>query len=509
MARSLAWLSDRRTIIIMAVALFALAMLYFNGPHFGIEFTGGTRLPIILEKPVSKTTMEEVVNTIKIRTTKFGLTQVIVRSVGDQRIDVEVSQSDPTFINDIQNILKSEGKFEGIIDGRVAVTGSDIISGSIREDPVIQGNDVRWGVSFIITQDGAKRFGNAAFGKANYPVNLFLDRSEDTGILIREKEYYNENVTNAEQDEAVKSVLNFSKNVVILIDDNATERILESNKSRFIVESNETKIIAFLKEKNFTVVEHTLQEIKPKVTKSNSQTIVEEWNAIGLLSAPALSPNLATGTAGQQYRIEGAAPGSTYDERRESAAAEMKKLRSILSGGALPVRIELGSTITVPPSLGKEFLNYSVIGIIAAAIAVSLVVLIRYKSITHVMPLIFVATTQMIILISILAVFGTLDLATIAGIFGALGTSVDAQMVVSDELLNRKIESKDEAKRRLSKAFYINTRSSMVLLLVLLPLLFSSIVEIIGFVTATVLGSIIGVTLTIQTYSAVIDKQEI
>ena len=125
------------------------------------------------------------------------------------------------------------------------------------------------------------------------------------------------------------------------------------------------------------------------------------------------------------------------------------------------------------------------------------------------MPLIFVATTQMIILISILAVFGKLDLATIAGIFGALGTSVDAQMVVSDELLNRKIESKDEAKRRLSKAFYINTRSSMVLLLVLLPLLFSSIVEIIGFVTATVLGSIIGVTLTIQTYSAVIDKQEI
>lgn len=65
MAGSLAWLRDRRILIITAIALVALAVLYHNGVHFGIEFTGGTRIPITLEKPVSKATMEDVVNNIK------------------------------------------------------------------------------------------------------------------------------------------------------------------------------------------------------------------------------------------------------------------------------------------------------------------------------------------------------------------------------------------------------------------------------------------------------------
>jgi len=508
MASSWAWLKDKRVIVITIITLLALAMMYGSGVKFGIEFTGGTRIPITLEKAVSKTTMEEIVNNMKIRTTKFGLTQVVVRSVGDQRIDVEVSQEDPAFVAEIQKILKSEGKFEAIIDGRVAVTGNDIVSNSIREEPEITGSNIQWAVSFVITQEGAKRFGDTAYGKANYPVNLFLDRAEDTVILIRESDlFYSENFTKDEQTEAVKTILDFGNNTVIFIDDRTNETILASNKTKFILDSNETQLVAFLTQKNFSFIPQSKQDLVPKIQKVSQKIIVEEWKAIGLLSAPTLSPNLATGTAGQMYKIEGTAVGNTDDERREYAVAEMKKLKSILSGGALPVRIELGSAITVPPSLGKEFLNYSIVGIVAAAIAVAFIVLLRYRTLAHLLPLIYVSITQLVILVSVLGVFGTLDLSTIAGIFGALGSSVDTQMVVTDELLSRKVENKEEAKRRLTKSFYINSRSAIVLFFVLLPLLFSNIVEIIGFVTATVFGAILGVVITRYVYSAVIDLQ--
>ena len=173
----------------------------------------------------------------------------------------------------------------------------------------------------------------------------------------------------------------------------------------------------------------------------------------------------------------------------------------------MPVSIELGSAITIPPSLGREFLNFSVIGGVVAFGAVLLVIAIRFRSIQSLVPMAFVALSEMVILVSILGSIGTLDLATIAGLFGAMGISVDAQTIVTDELLSKPLSGRDEGKRRISKAFYIVTRDAGVLVLVMLPLLFSGLVEIIGFVTATMLGSIIGVLITTQTYNAVVDSQ--
>lgn len=133
MPHSLGWLKDKRTIAITIVALLLIALVVIRGINYGIEFTGGTRIPITLEKSVTSTVMGDMVNTIKTRTSKFGLQQVIVRSVGDRQIYVELPQSDPASVSNIETILKAEGKFEALIDGKVAVTGEDIVSGSIRD----------------------------------------------------------------------------------------------------------------------------------------------------------------------------------------------------------------------------------------------------------------------------------------------------------------------------------------------------------------------------------------
>ena len=512
---SLSWIADKRVLFVALLVVASLALLYLNGMHFGLEFTGGTRIPVTLEKPVTKATMDDILTTIKIRVTKFGLSQVVVRSVGDQQVYVELSQStSQEYISQVQTILRSEGKFEAIIDGQVALSGDNIVSGSVRNMAETSGENVRWGVAFVINQDGAKQFANAAYGKGNYPVNLFLDRTEESALLIKES-YINSSLSISEAKSAMEKVAGYGNNIIIYTDasgmtpEKVVDAVIASNKTKATVSRNETELIDLLRARNITIDDNDDSDMLPEiVSMGNLGGInVNQWPVIGLLSAPTLSPNLATGQSVQQFSIEGPAKGATYQEKQVFATDEMKKIRSILSGGALPVGIELGSAITVPPSLGREFLKYSAIGMIAAALVVFLIVALRYRHISHLLPLLFIAGSQMTILVCFMTAVGTLDLSTIAGLFGTLGTSVDYQIIMTDELIGKEAGGKDEAKRRLEKAGYIITRDVAILIVVMMPLMFSNIVEIIGFVTTTLLGSILGIGITLLTYNAVIDHQ--
>ncbi len=518
---SLAWLRDNRVLFVIALTLGSLILLYFQGAHLGLEFTGGTRIPITLEKSVSKATMDDIVGIIKSRITKFGLSQVTVRSIGDQQLYVELPQSsDQTYVQQVKDILSSEGKFEAIIDGNVALTGEYIVSGSIQESARSSGDSVKWGVTFVVTQNGAKMFSNAAYGKANYPVNLFLDKAEDSVVVIRELYFENSTLSVQEIYSELNKVVLYGDNSVVFADptENASAQaslVFLQNKSKVIISEDEQELISAITEINsrldnksrVKVIAKPQQEMIPDVVNMGLEgNSVNQWGAIGLLSAPTLSPALATGQTSQRFSIEGTAKGDTFAERQAYALAETSRIKSILSGGALPVSIELGSIITVPASLGSEFLKYSVIGMMVAGLTVLLFIAFRYRHPEHILPLVFVAGTQLTILVCFMAAVGTLDLATIAGLFGTLGTSVDYQIVITDEILGRGAGGKDEAKRRLDKAKYILTRDVGVLTVVMLPLMFSNIVEVIGFATTTLLGSLLGVGITTLVYNAVIDK---
>jgi len=521
MANSAAWLKDKKVLFIALLAIVSIGWASYNGLNFGIEFTGGTRIPILLEQSVTNEVMDEMLNQIKIRTTKFGLTQVVVKGIGDRQINVELSQGDPAFVREIQTILNSEGKFEAIIDGKVALTGENIVSESIRTeaqgsstDPNSASADQGWGISFVITTNGVSQFGDAALGKGDFPVYLFLDKAENSVIFIRENELYNDTVDIEDLNDAIEEILSYVNSTLVLIEDIQTNGTIDltliekSNKTKFIVQETETELIQILKSKNYSVSTVESDKISPAMTTVISvDPFIDEWGAIGLISSPQLSPDIASGGIGQSFRITGRSAGDTFQERVDYSNAQVRLLKSTLSGGALPVSIELGSAITIPPSLGKEFLNFSVIGAVIAFGAVFFLIILRFRNPYHLLPLAFVAVTQMSILISILGSIGTLDLATIAGLFGAMGISVDAQIVATDELFGKPLSGRNEAKRRVKKAMYIITRGTGLLTLVMFPLMFSGLVEIIGFITATMLGSILGMVITTQVYNAIANSQ--
>ena len=237
-----------------ALVILSLLNIGLNGMKFGIDFSGGTRIPVILEQAVPAETMNELVQTIKTRASVLGLTEVRVRAIGDTEIDVEIPSSDETQIKFIEDVLSHQGVYFGVVDGKIAITGEDIYSTSIRPSQLqeLQQSGADWGVDFSITKVGAENFAKAVKGKPNYPLFMFLDRPNDAVIFISEAELQAGAPPSAEISELVagaKSALSLEdeKSIELYLVDEM-ENNLEKNESpwetmNITPKSNKTKAI--------------------------------------------------------------------------------------------------------------------------------------------------------------------------------------------------------------------------------------------------------------------------
>jgi preprotein translocase subunit SecD len=508
-------LRDRRIILLAVVIIGALALTYFHGLKFGIDFSGGIRIPVLLEKAVDGTTMDEMVRTIGVRAAAFGLTEVKVRAIGSDEIYVEVPASDPKLVSDIEELLSKQGVFTGVVDGKSALRGDDIFTGTIVSRPsqsIQSGAD--WEVDFSVTKDGAERFSSAAKGKANYPIYLFLDRPSDSIMLISKEDLKHDLLTyrgGALSDDEVRRI---AENALKLEDDNITLYLLgdanvsslepKTNRTRAIISKNTTADVkSALKEKGFILLEKEEAEMMPKFSINSAQpsmSSIDKWEAVGLLSAPRLSAGVTEGIPNYGYSITGAAEGEGT-EKTLNAQKDAKEIESILKGGALPVQISIGSTTIIPAPLGEQFLYMSAVGALIALCAVGALVAIRYRTLKAVVPIIIISICEAIILVSVVGFF-TIDLGAMAGIIGSMGVSVDAQIVITDELLKS-----GEAKVKLKKAFSIVITTATVAIVAMLPLLlFSGLVAIIGFATSTILGAFLGIAVSRPAYGAIAEK---
>jgi preprotein translocase subunit SecD len=90
-----------------------------------------------------------------------------------------------------------------------------------------------------------------------------------------------------------------------------------------------------------------------------------------------------------------------------------------------------------------------------------------------------------------------------AGIIAAIGVGVDAQIVITDELLKKTSGTQQE---RLENAFGIITTNVTVAIFAMVPLLFSGMVEIIGFAISTILGALLGLLISRPSYAALVQN---
>jgi len=489
-----------------AIIFLALFNVGLHGMKFGIDFSGGTRIPVILESPASSTLMDEMVNTIKKRASAFGLTEVKVRAVGETQINVEVPSSDPEFIKSVEDVLARQGVYIGIVDGKESMRGDYILPGTIYRVPpqALRGED--WGVSFSVNREGAEHFAEAVKGKANYPIYMFLDRPNDAVVVATWEELKGEStlVDETGMKNAMAECLRLDGNEIglHLYNGDLGNLTPKTNRTKAVISKTLSEQIGGqLEAKGFQLQIVEDSDIAPKFLMSNDVQgiLIEEWKAVGLLSSPRLSPSITTGIPNYGYQIGGMAEG-TGTQKTQNAYNNERKIESILKGGALPIQISIGSKTIIPAPLGEEFLKLSILGLGLSLVAISLLVSLRYRKVSILFPIIAISVSEMIILLSVIGSF-TIDLAGMAGIIAAIGVGVDSQIVITDELL-KKEGTKDE---KLAKAFEIVTTTVTVAVFAMVPLLFSGMVEIIGFAISTILGALLGLLISRPAYAAIIE----
>lgn len=397
------FIKDYRVILLVVLLIGSIAAISAFGIQQGLDLRGGSTIQIHLEQPVDADTMSKVTTVLDKRLNAFGVKDVKVRASGNQDVIVEIAGVKP---DEVASIVGTPGKFEAKIQNQTVLTGADIVTVS---PPQVVGNTGQ--VPFKITVEGAQRFAAAARGKANVPVDMYLD-----------------------------------------------------NK---------------------------------------------------LVSSPQVAPELANGVP--QTDVQITIPANS----KADAEKQARDTQIVLQSGALPVSVQIVGISSVSAELGAQFLNGALIAGLLALIVVSIIVFLRYRNPMLVLPIIFTSIAELILILGAAAVVKwNIDLAAIAGILAAIGTGVDDQIIITDEVLRGKETEKKGRRRRrtglqvkIKGAFFIIFASAATLIAAMLPLAYvglsrgaTGIGILSGFAFTTILGVLIGIFITRPVYAKFIER---
>ena len=208
------------------------------------------------------------------------------------------------------------------------------------------------------------------------------------------------------------------------------------------------------------------------------------------------------GKAARDILISGPGIGLNEDEALSDANDNMKKLQTVLITGALPTSLEIVKMDSISPTLGSTFEKNALNAALFAILAVAVVIFIRYRKIKIALPMAIISSSEALIILGFLTLIKyNLDLAAIAGIIAAVGTGVDDQVVITDEVLGKESVN---WKERYKKAFFIIFTAYLTTVLAMIPLWLAGVGLLRGFAIATIAGVTIGVFITRPAFASII-----
>jgi preprotein translocase subunit SecD len=213
------------------------------------------------------------------------------------------------------------------------------------------------------------------------------------------------------------------------------------------------------------------------------------------------------GRAETEISISGSGTGLTQQEAMTDATDNMKRLQTILITGSLPVKLIIEDTNNVSPVLGSEFIQNTLFVGLMAMIFVILAIVIRYRKIIVSVPVAITLVSEVVILLGFAAIIGwNIDLIAIAAIIIAIGTGVDSQIVIIDEISGKHQEEATGWKDKIKNAFFIIMVSYFTMVVAMLPLLSAGAGLLKGFAITTILGVSIGVFITRPAFAVIAEN---
>ncbi|MBU1939980.1 hypothetical protein KKH30_04400 [Candidatus Micrarchaeota archaeon] len=536
-----------RIILLVALLLMSFLLIGMKGLDLGVDFKGGTMFQIHLSEPVDDASqMNTIKSIIQQRMDSYGLKDTKVTPWGNEFIIAQIAETDPDAIAELETLLRTQGKFEATLDGEVLFEGSDIIQ--IVKDPgrgygFREENDsIRWDLPFVLKQEAARKFSHAVFHRctatgyaeagAQYDCDstyFFIDRPVNSIIVISSAQYAEDSqallLGNRSEDitpgtEIEELFLNAALPYFIVDENFSAENLVELSvlpgnyKQAIILPSLPQEMKEQLIAQGLLLKE-ILPESAGSVAFDSAGNPVNSfgtstpwvWQVTGAQQTIALSPGITgwepyVATVEEQkifadLFITGSA------ENMDAAQSHLQNLTILLETGSLPVPIDNISKETISPLLGQEFLQSVFLIGIVALVVVSLAIFVRYRKIKLTIPIAATGLSEVIIILGFASLIDwNLDLAAVAGIIAAVGTGVDDQIIITDELMRGEEATAGSLLNRVKRAFFIIMAAAATTIATMLPIIIFGFGfgKLVGFAVTTIAGVLIGVFITRPAY---------
>ena len=519
-------LKSWRLIFFLLFLLASFVIIGAKGIDFGIDFKGGSLFQIEFDEPVKS--LEEkvkITNTVQQRVDWTGLKDTTVNFFGERFVIVQVAETRQETIERIESLLRRQGRFEVLLEGKRIFTGEDIIE--ISKNPQQgygfqrQEGGVNWFLPFVLKSGAAENFKAQTFHKCTLVsfdpgtgkqydcerTYFFIDRSNNA-VIVLPRELFE---SDKQKFLAGNPIDGQPSDIEI------DEVLLNSGAELFIVEATglkpeqDNKLLEVVKQKKQTIVPPDLDnELRQKLVSlgfelsevpfpSNEQQ-PWLWNATGLRQVISLSEDVANMDVA---KLEDASPLSTLLIRGsasdlKTAQQRLSDLEVLLESGSLSVSVKSISKESISPLLGEKFLTVTGIAGIIALLVVTLIVFLRYRVVKLVIPIMFISISEVIITIALSSLISKFDLGAVAGLLAAVGTGVNDQIVISDELTKGVREAEVSLSSRIKRAFFIVVAAAATVIAVMTPIILIGfgLGKLVGFAITTITGVLVGVLIT-------------
>lgn len=455
--------------------------------NLGMDFVGGIR---VLLKPLYKNTtlrenvtknltkkelVDRTISTLKTRMNIYGLKEMSFQSVksieGEYFVQIEMAGASKKEINEL---LGKQGEFEAFIprlvefeNGKGNLTLQDkTYSFSYQNGSIIHKENKFNANGTFYLDDLYFKVWNVSSNRTILGARVFTSRD------IKHVYMYGR-----EAPPVRKSNGGYEFKFQVLVSDEGAERFAKVTS-------------------DIPIVTDPTSEEKKGHLRSNLHLFIDKKEVSSLRIVASLK--------GRAYTTPLITGGAAT---REDAEKEKRKLQSILRSGALPVKVKTVRIDKISASLGKEFLKSVVIAGFGALLTVIAIVYLRYREKKIILPMVLISLCEILIILGVASLIQwTIDLAAIAGIIAAIGTGVDDQIIMSDESLRGGREIKYGIKQKIKRAFFIVLGAAATTIAAMTPLMFIGIGVMRGFAITTIIGVLVGISITRPAYGKILEK---
>lgn len=465
-------------VILVAVSLLLVA---FRGITFGLELQGGSIVQLQTERALSAAEMADVTTILSLRLNTVGLKDIKLRPWGSEFIIVEIAGAKP---EEAEKVIGKPGRLAVKIGNITAFTGSGLAKvESFSKNPA----SGSWGVPFTLKDEAALSFRDVAVLTNFSRVYMYMDEGTRIAAVVSLA-----NASTISEGATVEEKIRVPLEASL-------QGIVEKERINITKTITSALIVITLDEPLDEVAAERKEIIANAINSTGFEVRSIEFESSGLVNSAPLSESLidelARGLTVKSLVLE---VGGREEDREEA-----KTIEAVLKSGALPVKVKIAGSYAIGPTLGKEFMKTAMFAGIGAMITVSLIIFLKYRKPEIILPIIGTGLSEVVMILGFASLINwNLDLPAIAGIIAAIGTGVDDQIVITDEVL----KGRDKAMRaKMKSAFFIIMASWLATVAAMTPLAFLGVGSpLMGFAITTVAGVTIGVFITRPAYATLI-----